>query len=114
MQSLIEHRGDIHHLFPKEYLKGEGNTSSRYNSVANLAYMQTEINIKVGKLAPAQYMAKGLAQTQGGKPTRGGITDEAELRRNLKMHCIPDGFEAFLAERQVLMARKLHAYYKKL
>lgn len=122
VQSLLEHRGDIHHLFPKEYLKGEGYSRGRYNSVANLAFMQTEINIKVGKLSPARYMGKVHDQIAAGRATLGGITTEEELSRNLRMHCIPKGFselasddyEDFLTERRMLIADKLRRYFQKL
>ena len=48
---MIEHRGDIHHIFPRQYLKENGFSQSQYNQVANYVYVQQEINIKVGKLA---------------------------------------------------------------
>jgi hypothetical protein len=61
-------------------------------------------------------------QVNCGTKRFGGITDPAELERNLVMHCIPtdtsdltaSGFEEFLAKRRVLMARKLRDYYASL
>ena len=50
---LLLNRGDYHHVFPKEYLKGMSLTKGKYNQVANFAVTQTEINIAIGKKAPA-------------------------------------------------------------
>ena len=50
VKEMIE-RGDIHHIFPRQYLKENGFSQSQYNQVANYVYVQQEINIKEGKLA---------------------------------------------------------------
>ena len=39
---MIEHRGDIHHIFPRQYLKENGFSRSQYNQVANYVYVQQE------------------------------------------------------------------------
>lgn len=117
--NMIEHRGDIHHLFPREYLKKSGFQRGDYNQIANFVYAQSEINIKVGKKAPKEYMAEVIKQTKGGKLKFGGIADEKALAENLKQNCIPAGFEEmelgdyenFLKERRRLMANKIKQYY---
>jgi hypothetical protein len=48
VKDLITHRGDIHHVFPRGYLKKHGMTRGRYNQIANYVYMQSEINIRIG------------------------------------------------------------------
>jgi hypothetical protein len=122
VQSMIEVSGDVHHLFPRNYLKKHGLGRKTYNQIANLAYTQQEINIAIGAREPAEYFEAVRQQTNGAKPRFGGITDAAELERNLSMHCIPSdvndltvtGFEEFLAKRRALMARKLREYYASL
>src|SRR3989344_1499969 len=117
--NMIEHRGDIHHLFPREYLKKSGLQRGDYNQIANFVYAQSEINIKVGKKAPKEYMAEVVKQTKGGKIKYGGIDDEESLTENLKQNLIPAGFEEmelgdyenFLKERRKLMAKKIKDYY---
>jgi hypothetical protein len=117
--NMIEHRGDIHHLFPREYLKKSGLQRGDYNQIANFVYAQSEINIKVGKKAPKEYMAEVIKQTKGGKLKFGGIADKKDLAENLKQNCIPVGFEEmelddyenFLKERRKLMAKKIKDYY---
>jgi hypothetical protein len=58
----------------------------------------------------------------GGKKKYGGITDEADLRANLRASCIPgamlDGaipdYDDFLEERRKLMALKIKAWFETL
>lgn len=120
--NMISHRGDIHHLFPREYLKANGFERGDYNQIANFVYAQSEINIKVGKKSPKEYMGEVIKQTQGSKLKYGGILDRETLTENLQQNCIPDGFEKmelgdyerFLKERRKLMAKKIKEYYHSL
>jgi len=117
IRDLIIQRGDIHHIFPKDYLKSKGLKRGEYNQIANYAYTQSEINIKVGKKSPKEYMQEMLEQCNGKDLKYGGITDKNELINNLKMNCIPeelDKFEdynAFLAIRRKLMTEKIKKFY---
>lgn len=118
--NMISHRGDIHHLFPKEYLKANGLQRADYNQIANFVYAQQEINISVGKKKPKDYMGDIIKQCESGKiTTKTGITDINTLKKNLKQNCIPEGFENmefadyenFLQERRKLMANKIRKLY---
>ena len=56
VQHMIEDRGDIHHIFPKDYLMKNGiKNKQMYNQIANFVMLQTEINIKVSNKAPNEY-----------------------------------------------------------
>lgn len=120
--NMIAHRGDIHHLFPKEYLKQKYDSRGDYNQIANFVYLQQEINIKIGKKAPNDYFAQILEQCNSGEVKYGGITDLECLKVNLAQNCIPesifqmtlDDYPAFLEERRKLMAKKIEAYYNSL
>ena len=122
VRNLISHRGDIHHLFPKEYLKANGLGRGDYNQIANFVYAQSEINIKIGKKAPKEYMSEIFKQCEGGKLKYGGITNKGVLTKNLKQHCVPDDFfemdiddyQDFLRARRKLMAEKIKQYYQSL
>lgn len=122
VQSMIEHRGDIHHLFPKDYLSANGHDRGSYNQIANFVYAQSEINIRIGKKSPNEYMLQVNKQCIDGEAKYGGIIDKDKLSKNLEKHCIPEGFEsmtvndyeAFLEKRKQLMADKIHSYYKSL
>lgn len=119
LRDLLDHRGDLHHLFPKQYLQDKGHSRGMYNQLANFAFMQSEINIKIGKKSPQQYFAVLHEQTNSGKLKLGGIDTASQLKANLKQHCIPagtenataDNYEWFLQERRKLMARAIKAYY---
>lgn len=116
---LISHRGDIHHLFPKDFLKRKGITKSGYNQIANYVYMQSETNIKIGNESPRDYFKTILNQVNNGQMQIGAITDEDSLKENLKHNCIPesiltadfDQYENFLNGRRKLMAKKIKDYY---
>lgn len=122
VEDLVTHKGDIHHIFPKDFLKKHGLTKGKYNQIANYVYMQTEINIKVGNKAPKDYFAIVRAQCSGGPLKLGSIDDESALRENLAMTCVPesimdmgfDDFENFLEERRKLMAHRMKKYYLEL
>lgn len=120
VKSLIEQRGDIHHIFPKKYLQKCGILERGvYNQIANYVYTQSEINIKIKDQAPCDYMAQVRRQCAGESMGYGGIDSEEKLERNLADNCIPQEifemdytrFEDFLKARRVLMARKIHRYY---
>jgi hypothetical protein len=120
---LLVHQGDIHHIFPKNFLKGKGNSRAEYNQVANYALTQQEINIKIGDKNPSEYFAQVFAQCESGNPIFGGIQSKADLLENLRENCIPvdmvlsdslNDYSLFLAERRILMAKKIRDYYHQL
>lgn len=48
---LIEETGNIHHIFPKEYLRQNGiKNKIDYNQVANYAHLDTQVNISLRNL----------------------------------------------------------------
>lgn len=123
VKSMIEQRGDIHHLFPKQYLIKNGiNNKAQYNQIANYVYLQSEINIKIKDTAPNIYMADIVNQCETKEPIYGGIVDKNILMENLKANCIPEEFidmdindySEFLEMRRKLMADKIHNYYESL
>lgn len=122
VQSLVETRGDIHHIFPKNYLKKNEKSRSEYNQLANFVLMQQEINIAIGNKSPEIYFAEIKQQCTKGKKKYGGIDTLEELHANLKTHCIPESifsmdikhYDSFLKERRGLIAEKIKNYYKKL
>lgn len=116
---LITFRGDIHHIFPRNYLKKVGHKRGSYNQIANYVYMQQEINIQVGAKSPDAYFGEILRQCRGEEKYYGGIDTMEELNSNLRAHCIPDSilemnadhYNEFLLARRKLMAGKIRDYY---
>ena len=119
VEAMLENRGDIHHLFPKNYLTKRGIPQAQYNQIANYVFLQQEINIKIADKAPCEYMQEVYRQCETKEPVYGGIVDKDELAENLRQSCIPAGFEGmdisnypdFLEERRKLMAQKIKEYY---
>lgn len=120
-QDLIDLKGDVHHIYPKGYLKTKGYKPGQYNQIANLVQMQTEINIKIGAKSPQQYFATLNQQVAGGPKEYGGITDRRKLEESLREHAMPldllDSeipYEDFLLLRRKLMADVIRKYFEKL
>ncbi|PLW79445.1 hypothetical protein C0585_07705 [Candidatus Woesearchaeota archaeon] len=122
VKQMIEHRGDIHHIFPKSYLKNNNFTKNQYNQVANYVYVQQEINIKVGDKSPNKYLNEIKNHILEKNLKYSGINNIHELKDNFKTNCIPDeifnmnhnNYEEFLDKRRKLMANKIKRYYQKL
>ncbi|MBS1938464.1 MAG: DUF262 domain-containing protein [Bacteroidetes bacterium] len=119
---LVELRGDIHHLFPKDYLKKHGIARGQYNQIANYVYMQSEVNVKVGNKPPVEYFGIIREQIQRNDRQISGIVTEQDLLSNLEANCVPagimemsiDDYPGFLLERRKLMALKIKEYYSTL
>lgn len=121
ISDLITISGDVHHIFPKAYLKRNGMDSKvRYNQVANFIYLDTQVNKAVGDDAPNTYFAKIQKQCQDKQIVIGNIASEEDLLANLAENCIPaevidmtvDDYDAFLLDRRKMMARLIEKYYK--
>lgn len=119
VETMLENRGDIHHLFPKNYLTQNGIPQSQYNQIANYVFLQQEINIKISDDALAEYMKEVYKQIDTKQPVYGGIVELNDLKDNLRQNCVPDDFEnmdindyqTFLEQRRKLMAQKIKDYY---
>lgn len=119
---LLLNRSDVHHVYPKKYLKKQGLSRGRYNQIANFVLAQSEINIAIGDKAPEQYFQELAEQCTVGKKQYGGITDREELRANLRMSCLPESlldgeipsYDDFLEVRRGLMAQKIKTWFEAL
>jgi len=119
VRDLLLNRTDVHHIYPKKHLKEQGLSRGRYNQIANFVLAQSEINIAISDKPPEKYFAELADQVNGGKRRYGGITDAAELRANLREHCIPEStldgvipqYDDFLEARRKLMALKIKHWF---
>lgn len=78
VETMLENRGDIHHLFPKKYLIQHSIPQAQYNQIANYAFIQQEINIKIRDNAPSVYMREVFTSA---KPS--SLSMEASSKRVL-------------------------------
>lgn len=120
VKELIDLGGDVHHIFPKQYLKEQGFEKNQYNQNANYVYLDRPVNESIGKLPPYEYFsaAKRQCSEDVTKPI-GSINDIDLLESNMTMNCIPkdifnmdsESYYRFLQERRMLMAHKIKEYY---
>lgn len=123
ISDLINISGDVHHIFPKAYLKRNGvEAKGRYNQVANYTYLDTQVNKAVRDDAPNIYFGKVIEQCENGNIAFGNISDKGTMMKNLEENAIPydvvemtiDDYDRFLEERRFLMAKLVERYYKSL
>lgn len=122
IRSLIEQRGDVHHLFPKKYLMNNNYAQKAYNQVANYVHTEQATNIKIGMAAPTDYMLKVIDEVNNGSRTLTTLDSETVLWENLKENDIPllindcdhTSYNEFLRRRRQLMANKIKTFYESL
>lgn len=120
VKSLVEQRGDVHHIFPKKYLQNSSiNNKNDYNQVANYVYTQSEINIKIGDKPPKVYMEQVLKQAKGNDQILGGINNVDDLKLNFDENSLPkevvkmdfNDYYDFLELRRKMMSEYIKDFY---
>lgn len=99
---------ELHHLFPKNYLKILGFKNKEINQVANYAFIEWPDNMDISDRAPSKYFKK---QVDG--------MSEQEIKDMLKLHALPYGWEdlnynEFLERRRKLMTKIIKDGFDKL
>ena len=121
ISDLITISGDVHHIFPRAYLKINGVANkTKYNQVANYIYLDTQVNKAISDDAPCVYFMRAKQQCKTKEIVLGNIADENLLATNLEENCIPDNidtmdvssYDTFLLERRKMMAVLIERYYK--
>ena len=121
ISDLVTISGDVHHIFPRAYLKKNGiDNKTKYNQVANYIYLDTQVNKAISDDAPCVYFAKAKQQCDTKEIKLGNISDAALLNSNLAENCIPDNidtmdvtsYDTFLLKRRKMMAALIEKYYK--
>lgn len=117
---LIGIVGDVHHIFPRKYLIGNGITEkNRYNQIANFTYLDTTVNKLISDDAPNIYFQKAINGCAEGKAIYGNISNLDSLMENVKSNCIPETiismnaehYDEFLQVRRLMMAKKIKKYF---
>jgi len=122
VQELIVNGGDVHHIFPKQYLVDHDFDKSKYNQEGNFVYLDTPINISIGKSAPHDYLNKIKERCLAGISENGLVNDIDNFYANLEMNCVPkeaidmdfSQYHEFLEKRRIMMAAKIRRYYQNL
>lgn len=123
ISDLIRIIGDVHHIFPKNYLKENGiSQKNHYNQIANFTYLDTQVNKEISDDAPGIYFSKAFSAVQNNESAYGNIKSYDELMQNLEQNCIPANihemtfadYDTFLKLRREMMAKKIKEYYQNL
>ena len=121
ISDLITISGDVHHIFPRAYLKSNGvDNKTKYNQVANYIYLDTQVNKAISDDAPCVYFTRAKQQCETKEIVLGNISDAGLLSSNLAENCIPSdidtmdvsSYDTFLLERRKMMAALIEKYYK--
>lgn len=123
ISDLLNISGDVHHIFPKAYLKNNGITAkSRYNQVANYTYLDTQVNKAISDDAPVDYFGRIQKQCETKILDIGNIMNAEQLRQNMEENALPpeianmtvEDYDEFLVKRRRLMAKMIETYYKQI
>lgn len=107
--------GDVHHIFPKQYLIKNGiNDRTKYNQIANFTYLDTTINKSISDTAPNEYFSNALSNFRTTTED-----SDSDFYKNLEQNCIPAkilnmtylDYNDFISSRRKLMAEKIKQYY---
>ena len=120
ISALLQERGDQHHIFPKAYLEKSGYKRSDYNQVANYAFIEQQINIRISDKVPAIYLDLVKQDIAENKKQYTSLSNLKAFEDNLIENCIPTKWQEFnsstyndfLIERRKLMAEKIKSYYR--
>ncbi|MDO4949736.1 MAG: DUF262 domain-containing protein [Bacteroidales bacterium] len=120
VRELIVLGGDVHHIFPKQYLMDNHFNKSQYNQEANYVFLDRPVNISIGKKAPNVYLQEARNHCLTGNPNSPGlINDIDKFYANLEANCVPvealdmdfHSYDSFLEKRRLMMAAKIKQYY---
>lgn len=120
VRELIALGGDVHHIFPKQYLMDFHFDKTLYNQEANFVFLDRPVNISIGKKAPNVYLKEAKERCMNTSSEQTGlINDIDKFYANLETNCVPvetiemdfNSYEDFLDKRRKMMAAKIKKYY---
>ena len=99
---------ELHHLFPKKYLKDKKKKNKEINQVANYAFIEWPDNMEISDEPPSIYFANQVK----------GMCEE-EIQAMIEPHALPYKWEEldyykFLESRRILMAKIIRDGFEKL
>ena len=100
--SLGDHTNlELHHIFPRAYLRRNGVTAKDANNMGNIAFQTRETNRAIGSSPPVEYMPEVAAKWPGALESQ-WIPTDPELWR-------VENYHRFLEERRQLLADAANA-----
>ncbi|MBM6973653.1 GmrSD restriction endonuclease domain-containing protein [Lactobacillus gallinarum] len=105
----INEQGNVHHIFPKAYLRKNGFKQSEYNQVANYVWITQPRNLDIGDRAPKDYMTD-METTK----YHSGENDQANAIPKDLNELDYHQYDHFLNERRKLMAQNIRRFFNSL
>ncbi|GAA0042860.1 hypothetical protein ODU75_00890 [Lactobacillus amylovorus] len=106
---MIKEQGNIHHIFPKAYLRKNGFKQSEYNQVANYVWITQPRNLQIGDRAPKDYMVDMETTKHHSAENDQANAIPADLNK-FDFH----QYNQFLIERRNLMAQNIRSLFESL
>ena len=108
-ETVMEEEGNIHHIFPRAYLRANHFSKAEINQIANYVWLTRPRNMDVGDQAPKDYLHDELTSQFFNKQNNAENSIPAD-RQDYDFH----DYYHFLKQRRQLMADKIHHYYDQL
>lgn len=106
---LLIEQVNVHHIFPRAYLKKNGLSQTMYNQIANYIWITQPRNLQISDRAPKNY----LADRQISKYGNAKSFSENAIPESLKDDDYTE-YEEFLVKRRQLISQKLKEYFESL
>ena len=107
VRTLVEGRGDVHHIFPKALLYKNGRTKSVVNSLANYTFITRKTNEDISDEKPEKYIPIYMEKQPGAIESHWIPTNDKELFK-------VENYERFLDERRKLLAESANNFLNSL
>ncbi|WP_225426568.1 GmrSD restriction endonuclease domain-containing protein [Companilactobacillus hulinensis] len=109
VSSLLENQGNVHHIFPKAYLKNNGFAQQQYNQVANYTWLTQPRNLLISDKAPNKY----LHDSRVTEFMNDNSFEQNAIPKSLINYDFHD-YNKFLEQRRHLISDKIKKYYSNL
>lgn len=108
-ETVMEEEGNIHHIFPRAYLRTNHFSKAEINQIANYVWLTRPRNMDVGDQAPKDYLHSERINEFFNEQNNA----ENAIPTALQDYDFHD-YHHFLEQRRQLMAEKIHHYYDQL
>lgn len=108
-ETVMEEEGNIHHIFPRAYLRANNFSKAEINQIANYVWLTRPRNLNIGDRAPKDYLHDSQISQFLNEQNNAENAIPADLP-NYDFH----NYHHFLEQRRQLMAEKIHHYYDEL
>ena len=108
-ETVMEEEENIHHIFPRAYLRANNFSKAEINQIANYVWLTRPRNLNIGDRAPKDYLHDSQISQFLNEQNNAENAIPADLP-NYDFH----NYHHFLEQRRQLMAEKIHHYYDEL